>query len=187
MSSMSSSESDVSAQADFGQYIKGIFVADTGENMVNVVNRDDNIDMIQKNQVRMDMNRDNEDDIIMWDQKQIWVKYSHPEKEPQQTAFTRLYVTPVFATPSDVAKAVQKGGRISLAGSTFKIWDNTTAPEGFNMRGQNFDSISISWVNNNVDGYLVQLTDKITNRSDSTLTKNNTKYVLMLSSGTNTQ
>lgn len=179
--------SSASAQADLGQYIKGVFVHDTGDNMVNVVNRDDNIDTIQNNQIRTDLNHDNEDDIIMWDQKQIWVKYSHPEKTPTNTIFSRLYITPTFSSPQDIAKAVQKGGRINVAGSTFKIWDNTTAPQGFTIEGQNFDSISASWINNHVDGYLVQLTDKVTNRQDGLVRKNNTKYVLILSSGTNVQ
>lgn len=182
------SDTTVSAQSDLSQYIKGIFVKDTSGDMVNVVSRDDNIDTVQKNQSRIDLNHDNIDDIIMWDQKQIWIKYSHPEKSPAATAtFTRLYRTPTFSSPTDIAKAVQKGGRINVAGSTFKIWDSYTAPEGFSLEGQNYDAIALQRKNNHPYGYLVQLSDLVTNRHLSMLNKNNTKYVLVLASGTNLQ
>ncbi len=99
--------------------------------MVNVNNRDDIIDTLQVNQIREDINKDNEDDIILRDQQQVWIKYSHPDKQQSMTIFSRLYRTPTFDSPRDVANAVSKGGRISIAGSTFKIWDTYTAPHGF--------------------------------------------------------
>lgn len=99
----------VSASADISQYIKGIFVRDTSGDMVNVVNRDDNIDTLQKNQIRMDINGDKAEDIMMWDTTQVWIKYAHPEKEEKGTTFTRLYRSPVFDSPADVSEAVDKG------------------------------------------------------------------------------
>ncbi len=43
----------------------------------------------------------------------------------------------------------------------------------------------MGWDNNHADGYLVQLTDKVTNRYIRDITTKNTKYILVLASGTN--
>lgn len=82
---------------------------DRNGDMVNVLNRDDNVDTLSINQTRIDMNNDGKEDIIMWDQKQIWVKYNDPNKPQNTTAFTRLYKTPVFNSPNDVSNAVSRG------------------------------------------------------------------------------
>lgn len=42
----------------------------------------------------------------------------------------------------------------------------------------------MEWTNNHTDGYIIQLTEKVNNRADHLLTKNNVKYILVLSSGT---
>lgn len=158
--------------------------------MVNINNREDIIDTLQVNQVREDLNRDNEDEIIMWDQQQVWVKYSNPNKEENKTVFTRLYRTPAFDSPRDVANEVSKGGRISVAGSTFKIRDVYTAPHGFAVEGQSYDTLSLSWDNEKSDGYLVQLAEKVNTRHDHLSVigngnETNVRYALLLSSETN--
>lgn len=53
------------------------------------------------------------------------------------------------------------------------------------MQGQSFDSIALQWDNDHQDGYVVQLTDKATNRHQHIIDKNNTRYILVLSTGTN--
>lgn len=114
------------SQTDLSQYINGVFVKNASGDLVNVVNREDIIDTLKENQQRADLNNDGLDDIILWTEKHIRVKYSHPEKTAPTIAFTRLYRTSSFKTPADLAKAT-KNGRYSSAGSTFKIWDTYTA------------------------------------------------------------
>lgn len=53
------------------------------------------------------------------------------------------------------------------------------------MAGQSFDTITLQWDNNHTDGYVVQVTDKVTNRHELLTDRNNTKYILVLTSGTN--
>lgn len=153
--------------------------------MVNVVNRDDIIDTLQKNQRRIDMNTDQNDDLLLWDNKQVWLKYANPDSPKATTRFTRLYRTPTFNTPNDIEKAVARAGWLNVAGSTFKIRDKETAPQGFGIGGQSFDTITLGWDSNSDVGYLVRLTDKVNNRYDHTFTKTNTKYVLVVSSDIN--
>lgn len=153
--------------------------------MVNVVNREDIIDTLQQNQIRNDLNGDAKEDIILWDSKQIWIKYADPEKDQSTTRFTRLYRTPSFESPSDLADEVRRGGWLNVAGSTFKLRDEHTAPQGFNVAGQSFDTITLGWDNNSAVGYVVQLTDKVHHRFSHALNRSNTKYVLVLASGTN--
>lgn len=88
--------------------MKGIFVKDSNGDMVNVVNRDDNIDTLSTNQTRLDMNNDGKEDIIMWDQKQVRIKYNDPNKPQNRTAFTRLYKTSTFNSPNDISDAVSR-------------------------------------------------------------------------------
>lgn len=105
---MNMSESAGSAQADISQYIKGIFVNDSNGDKVNVVNRDDIMDTLQENNTRLDLNGDGDEDILMWNQNQIWLKYGHPEKSTASLTFTRLYRTPTFDSPRDVAEEVSR-------------------------------------------------------------------------------
>ena len=74
---------------------------------------------------------------------------------------------------------------MSVAGSRFKLRDTHLAPQGFSLAGQSFDTITLQWDNNHSDGYVVQVTDKATNRHDLQTDRNNTKYILVLTSGTN--
>lgn len=119
-------ETTAESQTDLSQYVRGIFVKDSSGDLVNVVNRDDLMDTLQNNQERSDLNHDGLDEIIMRSEKHIWIKYSHPEKTAPSLAFTRLYRAPSFNTPADLAKATERG-RLSTAGSAFKIWDTFTA------------------------------------------------------------
>jgi|GEM_PF-4232289 len=97
--------------------------------MVNVVNRDDIIDTLAENNTQLDLNGDGKKDLLMRNEKQIRIKHADPNKAQNATIFTRLYRTPTFDSPNDVAEAMKRGGRLSVAGSTFKLWDNTVAPQ----------------------------------------------------------
>lgn len=114
------------SQTDLSQYIRGIFVKDSSGDLVNVVNRDDIMDTLQNNQERVDLNNDGIEDIILRSEKHVRIKYSHPEKTAPSIAFTRLYRTPAFKNPAELAKATSRG-RLSTAGSSFKISDTYTA------------------------------------------------------------
>ncbi len=109
-----STTSTLTIQPDISQYIQGVFVKNTSGEMVNVVDRQDNIATLQAHQSRTDLNGDATDDIIMWDNKQIRIKYSQPVPANNGTTFTRLYVTPTFSSPADIAKAVERDGRLSI-------------------------------------------------------------------------
>ena len=137
---------------------------DTNGDMVNVVNRDDIIDTLQENQIRLDLNGDNKEDILMRNQKQIRLKYADPGKTTSTSSFTRLYRTPVFDAVDDINDEIDRGGWLRIAGSTFKLWDAEVAPQGFALAGQSFDTITIQWDNNHQDGYIVQVTDNVLNR-----------------------
>ncbi len=129
MGNMNMSTNAGSQQADISQYIQGIFVKNTSGDMVNIVNRDDIIDTLQENQTRLDLNKDGIEDVVMWNQQDIRVKYSHPEKEPAKNTLTRLYKSPSFNTPNDITDETDRNGWISAGGSSFKIRDKYTAPQ----------------------------------------------------------
>lgn len=182
-----STSSSLTIQSDMSQYVQGVFVKNSSGQMVNVVDREDNIDTLQNNQSRVDLNGDGKDDIILWDDKQVRIKYSQPTPANPGTTFTRLYVTPSFSSPADLAKATERGGWLSLGGSTFKIRSETRAPEGFSLDGQRYDSIQLRWTNNNIQGYILQIHSAVDARYMRNTQKDKKKYVLVLPENTDLQ
>ena len=81
---------------------------DSTGDMVNVVNRSDNVDTLETNQWRQDLNSDGTDEIVLWDEKQIRVKYSNPQASQNSTVFSRLYRTPVFDSPDEIVDEIER-------------------------------------------------------------------------------
>ena len=71
-------------QPDLSLYAQGVFVetgTNTGKVMINVVNNNEQILQVGKNQIQTDLNNDKKKDILMRDQNTVYIKYADQESE----------------------------------------------------------------------------------------------------------
>ena len=171
-------EMSTQASADYSSYIKGILVkSKDNKNVVNVVHSKYNAEKYES-YYQQDLNNDKVEDLIAWDEHNIYVKYANDaEQKAQNTSSTYYLLSPSLKNSS---KKYEKA-----AGSEFKLYDTVAEVKNFVLKGQSFDEISFSWNNDQFtqnDGYLVRITDRVDSLKEK-FSQSQYKYALFLPKG----
>ena len=171
-------EMSTQASADYSSYIKGILVkSKDNKNVVNVVHSKYNAEKYES-YYQQDLNNDKVEDLIAWDEHNIYVKYANDaEQKAQNTSSTYYLLSPSLKNSS---KKYEKA-----AGSEFKLYDTVAEVKNFVLKGQSFDEISFSWNNDQFtqnDGYLVRITDRVDSLKEK-FGQSQYKYALFLPKG----
>jgi hypothetical protein len=177
--------------------------------MINVVNNTSLATDIAKNYVIQDMNNDHQNDILMWDANNIYLKYANQKSEELSQGgnhltrfYTRYYIYQNNSSKrwidnmQDLINNTTKG-YLTLQDSTLlKVCDQNQEVKNFETQGQTFDTLQLGWKNSislgdNVDGYIIKFTHKIDNFFDRVQTYSffgnlttDTSYILVLPNGT---
>ena len=171
-------EMSTQTSADYSSYIKGILVkSKDNKNVVNVVHSKYNAEKYES-YYQQDLNNDKAEDLIAWDEHNIYVKYANDaEQKAQNTSSTYYLLSPSLKNSS---KKYEKA-----AGSEFKLYDTVAEVKNFVLKGQSFDEISFSWNNDQFtqnDGYLVRITDRVDSLKEK-FGQSQYKYALFLPKG----
>ncbi len=174
-------EMSTQASADYSSYIKGILVkSKDNKNVVNVVHSKYNAEKYES-YYQQDLNNDKAEDLIAWDEHNIYVKYANDaEQKAQSTSSTYYLLSPSL---KNSLKKYEKA-----AGSEFKLYDTVAEVKNFVLKGQSFDEISFSWNNDQFtqnDGYLVRITDRVDSLKEK-FGQSQYKYALFLPKGAST-
>ena len=174
-------EMSTQASADYSSYIKGILVkSKDNKNVVNVVHSKYNAEKYES-YYQQDLNNDKVEDLIAWDEHNIYVKYANDaEQKAQSTSSTYYLLSPSL---KNSLKKYEKA-----AGSEFKLYDTVAEVKNFVLKGQSFDEISFSWNNDQFtqnDGYLVRITDRVDSLKEK-FGQSQYKYALFLPKGAST-
>ncbi len=176
-------------QVDPSQYVNWFFVKWDDDRYHNVVNWEDKWDDIFNDWTYKfaDINSNNDDDIILWDDSNVYIKYANQEQyhdEWSPNYNSDLYETESFESPENLISDANEDWFVSVDWYLYKLWSDDRAVNDFQRSWQSFSSISYSWdTNTNADGYLIRLSKRVDlyhERYNFNWTFDN-KYVLVMS------
>lgn len=159
-------------QVDPTAYIKWFFVLWEDWRYHNVIDWTEKWDSIYKNKTYkfVDINNSWKDDIILWDTRNVYIKYAKTWNEPEDfhnewnpNYYSTLYVSPLLNSPENINSMVDGDWFINIGSDRFKIWSADSVVNNFKRSWQTFDTISFSWDNNNSEAsaYLLRLTQRV--------------------------
>ncbi|MDR2191134.1 MAG: hypothetical protein LBP53_08475 [Candidatus Peribacteria bacterium] len=184
--------SSQSMSIDPAAYVNGIFVKTnsstaTKSSLTKVVYSERNAESIGTNYYTTPLNTDNADDIILWDDHNVYIKYGNQNDNfngPHNT--TKTYFMKAISTLPSEKRIINFDDNTKL-----KVSDYHEEVRNFAVRGQSFDAISLGRRPNreaSVAGYLIKLTDRIdySPEKEDTNKKLIETYILVLPKGTDT-
>jgi hypothetical protein len=127
------------------------------------------------------MNKDGVEDILLWDNTNVYLKYG---KQSATFAGPKGTTTTFFSKKVDHINP-QEPFLVFDTTTRLKIADYHEEVKNFITQGQTFDSIALSWRKSreeDVEGYLIQLTERIDHSPEKTTAPK--KYLLVLPRGT---
>lgn len=181
--SSTTSSNNQTVQVDPSAYVQGIFAkSKDSKNLTKVVYSEPNSDAIGTNYYQTDINKDGTNDMILRDNHNIYIKYANQEnKNFNSKSYSNFYM-------QKVNKLQHKETFLQFDKETIlKIFDEHEEVKNFDVQGQSFDAISLSWKKGyeaNIEGYLIKLTERIDHSPEKQEKANlmTTKYVLILPS-----
>ncbi|MDR0607403.1 MAG: hypothetical protein LBG52_03435 [Candidatus Peribacteria bacterium] len=181
-----SAGSNSATQIDPAAYVNGIFAkTKDGKKLTKVVYSESNATKIGKQYYTTDLNKDKVEDMILRDSHNVYIKYGNQNESfsRQTLKNTKFYTASINNIPNEAT-------RLTFDNATkLKISDTHEEVKNFAIKGQTFDSISISRRQSresDVDGYLLKLTDRIDYSPEKEDLKKNLieTYILVLPKGT---
>lgn len=162
------------SNTDLSQYVQWIFVEWDNEMMVNVVVNDDFSNRMQENHILYDINDNGMEDIILWDDTSIYVKFADQDAvfSSDKTRYhTRYYLAPRLQSPNALENISNADGYIRVRDIDIKVYSTHREVKNFRAAWQNFDSLSFGRTNSSVagdnhSGYLMQLNHRIDTTHD---------------------
>ncbi len=155
---------------DISQYIKWIFVkSNKWDNYVKISNSKFHESKIWNNYYLISWLNDNLDDILLRDNRKIYIKYANqnsfvPSKKIK--IYKKLYLNSYWNRPEQYIKeTLNNDWYKKIWDSLFKIASVHYEVKNFKVNWQSYDSISISWTNSNkiqnmVSWYIVRFTQR---------------------------
>ncbi|MEF2176074.1 MAG: FG-GAP-like repeat-containing protein [Candidatus Absconditabacteria bacterium] len=154
----------IAPNVDLTQYINGFFTKGTSGKYHNVISREEKGTEIFKNNnySYSDYDSDGIDDILLWDDSHIYIKYGMPFVPKNNVIYGDFYETQVWDSPTDLRIKTDTTGKISIKGKQFKVWDDAYGVSNFQRDGQSYENISVSWdaSQEKTDAYLIQVTTR---------------------------
>jgi len=192
---------------DISSYVRWVFVEEPiSWKMINVVKSENVISQLRDRYFMTDINDNKLDDIVMWDNNSIYVKYAKQESEYKNLDTNKtfhIYSPGIFASSyidsyDEILQKTEKNDwYVDFGNISVKLSSHYQEVKNFKMVGQSFDAIQMSWSNNNiywekVDWYLIKLNHRIDTYNDKDTAFRflddeflNKRYVLMLPVWTN--
>ena len=199
---------------DLGAFVNGIMVQEnTGTDYASVMISDKNAQNIGNQRYQTDLNKDGIKDIVLRDDKTVYVKYGKDNpvfSTPTTKTYDEYYLVDA-PTPDDLAQTQNNGyvtadaydsmgKRIGGETLTLKVRDRDRAVANFLMAGQTFETIALKWDNRNKNdanlGYILKMNQRVDTYADAYADRRPTgpvlasdlaeKYVLVLPQGADT-
>ncbi|MDR0283210.1 MAG: hypothetical protein LBI53_08250 [Candidatus Peribacteria bacterium] len=175
---------------DPASYIKGIYIPTENRELTKALYSDKNAEIINKRYQLIDINKDKTEDILLWDDHSVYIKYGKQDllfytngKPRDKRYYNKFYVAKLSIIPSSKTYLTfDKDTNLKIADQHFEV-------KNFLTQGQTFDNISFGWKKSNessVYAYLIKLTDRVDyspEKQDLTDTDNiikKNKYLLVL-------
>lgn len=138
---------------DLTQYIRWMFTKWTDTYYHNIIEWEDFWDKVRKwNKFNyVDINNDAKDDMILWDNNGVYIKYADQNDmhlSTQNQMHHNYYRTQDFDNIDQLLATVDQNWYYNIDGQIFKIWDRVDAVSNFIRDGQNANTVSFSWLNN---------------------------------------
>lgn len=154
---------------DVTQFLKWYYIEWTDNKYYNVISWKDKWTQIFKdwNSIKYDINKDSKDDIILWDDINIYIKYwsqnnDYESDNLENYSYYYEFSSNDFQTINDLENSIDSMWYYNLDWDEYKIWDIDYSVNGLKKVGQNFDNISISWdKNQNVEWYIIEFTNRV--------------------------
>ncbi len=169
---------------DISAYVKGIFIEDEEDpdTIINTVVSTQQIENIGKQyRTDIDINNDNNNDILMYDNKTVYIKYAEQEQEhfskwgnsitrnPSNTfySYAKEHTRNRYISSLEQLRDNSDNyGYTDINNISIKIIDKNKEVKKFTTKGQTFDTLQMSWKNSkwlgeSVDGYIIKITKKI--------------------------
>jgi len=161
---------------DYSQYVKGIFIKDW-DKTINAVNSEYNYKKFIW-YYEKDLDKDWKNELIMWDNYNLFVKYFEKWNTKWKNA---IVVRPTLKEWSQK----QYISAWWLFSDQIKVYDQNAEIKNFQLKWQNFDSISLSWDNNqyaSTSWYLMRIIERVDWFRERN-SQNTIKYILFLPNG----
>lgn len=158
-----------SSYMEFSQYIKWLFIKWESDH-VNVIYDVNYADAIRKKSAYKvtDMNADEKDDVLMWDDHNIYIKYWQQDDTygDNWNVDDEYYLFDNFDNYDDLKNELEDGGYLRTQWLDFKISSSGSAVDSLQRFWNSPKNISISWNNTNADGYLLKLSKRVDYSTD---------------------
>ncbi len=154
-------EKSVDIIADPSQNIKWLYMKWSDNVYYNVINNKEKASEIrEKNTYKIeDMNNDNIDDIIWYDQNNVYIKYSKDKPSKTWIINTKKYIYDNII--NDFESITDNNWFIQVNGSKFKIWDSNTSINNLNLEHSNAQKLRLWWKHNNMNSYTIFYSSRI--------------------------
>lgn len=180
-----------SSTIDIAQYIN---VIKTPEWNINLANQDYVTDF-QDRSIMADLNWDGKNDLILWNDNNIYVKYRDWNRNYDNWVYYKKYYKYNINSYAELFDNWEDWF-IKIDNIYLKMYDENWEVKNFEYNGWSFDDIKISWLNSkniwdDVDWYLIRMIHRadLFNDKEKIVTNNNQdffdkKYMLAVPNGT---
>lgn len=149
---------------DLTQYIKWFYTKWTNWKYLNVINWEEKGTELFKNNNYdySDYDGDWKQDILLWDDSHVYIKYWMPYVAKNNVVYWDYYETQIWDSPIDLRLKSDTTGRITIKGKQFKVWDDSYWVSNFKRDWQSYENITVSWNDSQekADAYLIELTTR---------------------------
>jgi len=152
---------------DLSQYVNWIMIDGLSSNKVSIVLSETFVDAIENDYYQVDLNNDGNDDVLMWDRNNIYVKYYNQDAlntDGNISTVTTNYYKYSIDSWDDLKSSVDEFGYDEIGNRDtiiLKLYDNYREVKNFKLKWQSFEQISFSRLNSrfageNPDAYVIQ-------------------------------
>lgn len=153
---------------DMTQYTQWFYAKWTDGYYRNVINRYEKWTTAYKNNKYKitDINWDSKEDILRWDNNNIYLKYSEQEdgfKNSDKKIYDDFYEFKTFDSPDKIKSSTDNDGYYKLKWKKYKIWSDIPWLDLFDNAWQTSENISFSWIKNSDAEvwYVIKLVQRI--------------------------
>ncbi|MEI7918862.1 MAG: hypothetical protein WCH65_01245 [bacterium] len=180
----STTTSDNNYSTDISAYVQGVFVESYSgdqKNMINTITSTTQSQKVEKTYTtNIDLNNDSTNDILLYDNNSIYIKYGKQETEQLSAGGNSLttYYNKFYSYESEhfrnraitslqqLKDNSDEYGYITINDITIKVVDKNKEVKNFKTDGQSFDNLQLSRKNSKksgepVDGYIIKVSTKV--------------------------
>ena len=153
---ISNSSSSTTVMVDPAQLIRWLYIKWDDWTYYNVMADKNKAKKIRESNsyVLSDLNNDGYDDLIWYDNYNVYVKYSNDEPENNGVIYNELYIYP--STVKNFANIVDKNWFVKIGDSEFKIWSSKLPVNDLTSEWSSYENLSLSFSNDKtVNAYVL--------------------------------